>query len=103
MAVRSATMAYEDRVEPRDETLHRTRLGVAGGETRLVTIVNVSPNGFMARSEEAITVGETVTVTLPVAGSFVAEVRWALGGRIGCKLAQEVPPALYQFVLAAMR
>ncbi|MFK3888015.1 PilZ domain-containing protein [Sphingomonas sp. NPDC079357] len=103
MAVRSATIAYEDRVEPRDETLHRTRLIVASGESRLVTIVNVSLNGFMARSDDAFAVGDLVTVTLPVAGSFTAEVRWALGGRIGCKLAQEVPPALYQFVLSAMR
>lgn len=103
MAVRSATIAYEDRVEPRDEALHRTRLIVATGDARLVTIVNVSPNGFMARSDGAFAVGDIVAVTLPVAGCFTAEVRWALGGRIGCKLAQEVPPALYQFVLAAMR
>jgi hypothetical protein len=96
-------MAYEDRGEPRDETLHRTRLSIAGGAPLLVTIVNVSPNGFMARTDEAVAVGDVVTVTLPVAGSFAAEVRWALGGRIGCRLAQEVPPALYQFVLAAMR
>jgi hypothetical protein len=103
MAVRSATIAYEDRVEPRDETLYRTRLIVAGGEPRMVTIVNVSPNGFMARSDEAFAPGDAVTVTLPVAGCFTAQVRWALGGRIGCRLAQEVAPALYQFVLAAMR
>ena len=103
MAVRSATIAYEDRVEPRDETLHRTRLITADGTPRLVTIVNVSPNGFMARSDDAFAVADLVTVTLPVAGTFTAEVRWALGGRIGFKLAQEVPPALYQFVLAAMR
>ena len=57
----------------------------------------------MARCDADIPVGAAVTVTLPVAGAFAAEVRWSLGGRIGCKLAQEVPPALYQFVLAAMR
>ncbi len=103
MPARMAMMAYEDRVEPRDETLHRAMLCRADGVARLATIVNLSPNGFMARCDEAITVGETLTVTLPVAGSFAAEVRWALGGRIGCKLAQEVPPSLYQFVIAAMR
>ncbi len=103
MAARYAMMPHEDRAEPRDETLHRTRLTNAGGTALLATIVNLSPNGFMARCDEAIAVGDTVTVTLPVAGTFTAEVRWALGGRIGCKLAQEVPPALYQFVLAAMR
>lgn len=103
MPVRLARIAYEDRVEPRDETLYRTRLGGAHGAAWPATIVNLSPNGFMARCDEEIAAGDTVTVALPVAGSFAAEVRWALGGRIGCRLAQEVPPSLYQFVIAAMR
>ncbi|KQN90441.1 hypothetical protein ASE95_13180 [Sphingomonas sp. Leaf231] len=103
MPARQAMMAYEDRVEPRDETLHRARLSSADGNAWLVTIVNLSPNGFMARCDDAIAVGTAVTVTFPVVGAFVAEVRWALGGRIGCKLSREVPPALYQFVLQAMR
>lgn len=98
-----AMMAYEDRVEPRDETLFRVRLHTADGSDRVATVVNVSPNGFMARCEAAIPAGAMVTITLPVVGTFDAEVRWALGGRIGCKFTQEVPPALYQFVLAAMR
>ncbi|WP_058756082.1 PilZ domain-containing protein [Sphingomonas endophytica] len=103
MVGRSAMVAYEDRVEPRDETLHRARLLVADGTARVVTVVNLSPNGFMARCDAPLAVGETVTIALPIVGAFAAEVRWALGGRIGCKLALEVPPALYQFVLAAMR
>lgn len=103
MPAQPAMTAYEDRVEPRDETLYRARLSTPAGEARVVTIVNVSPNGFMARSDEPVATGDIVQVTLPVVGTFAAEVRWALGGRIGCKLAQEVPPALYQFVLAAMR
>lgn len=103
MSARLAMTAYEDRVEPRDETLYRTRLSTTDGVGRVVTVVNLSPNGFMARSDEAFAVGDAVTITLPVAGTFVAEVRWVLGGRLGCKLTQEVAPALYQFVLAAMR
>ncbi len=103
MATRPAMIAYEDRTEPRDETLYRARLRDTGGEVRLATIVNLSPNGFMARSEDEIGTGDKVVVTLPVVGDFTAEVRWALGGRIGCKLSHEIAPTLYQFVLAAMR
>jgi hypothetical protein len=57
----------------------------------------------MARCETEIVEGQRLTVTLPVVGRFDAEVRWALGGRIGCRLLAEIPPALYQFALVAMR
>ncbi len=103
MVARSAIAAYEDRVEPRDETLHRIRMETMPGSSHTVLIVNLSPNGFMARCDHDLAVGERVSVVLPVVGHFGAEVRWALGGRIGCRLSSEIPAALYQFVLAAMR
>ena len=103
MATRPAPLAYEDRVEPRDTTLYRARLVSDDGGWRHATVVNVSPNGFMVRCDAPLEPGARVTITLPIVGAFVAEVRWALGGRIGCRLDREVPPALYQFMLAAMR
>ena len=102
MATGTALMPSDDRAEPHDETMHRVPLRGDAGR-HMATIVNVSPNGFMARCDGELTIGDRVEVTLPVVGTFDAEVRWALGGRIGCRLAQEVPPALYQFVVAAMR
>lgn len=98
-----ARIAHEDRVEPRDETLHRVPMHRAGGAPTVATIVNVSPNGFMARCDEPLVAGDAVTVTFPVVGTFAATVRWSLGGRIGCRLSREIAPALYQFMVVAMR
>ncbi|TCP35039.1 PilZ domain-containing protein [Sphingomonas sp. BK235] len=103
MVARSAMMAYEDRVEPRDETLCRTWLFDAGGARHSVTVVNASLNGFMARAEADLSIGERVVLTLPVIGDRTAEIRWSLGGRVGAKFAQELPASLYPCALAAMR
>lgn len=103
MAARPVLLTPDDRAEPRDETMHRTQLRDGGGATRMVTVVNLSPNGFMARCDGDIAIGDRVAIVLPVVGEFAGEVRWSLGGRIGCKLTREVPGALYQFVVAAMR
>ncbi|MEH3099752.1 PilZ domain-containing protein [Sphingomonas adhaesiva] len=101
--MRPAIAVFEERVEPRDETLFRTKLRLDDGSAYPATIVNVSPHGLMARCDAVVAVGDLVAVTLPVVGDFSAEVRWTLGGRIGCRLTREVPPALYQFAVAAMR
>ncbi len=101
--MRPAIAVFEERVEPRDETLFRTRLRLDDGSSLPAVIVNVSPHGFMARCDATVAVGDMLGVTLPVVGDFVAEVRWTLGGRIGCRLTREVAPALYQFAVAAMR
>lgn len=101
--MRPAIAVFEERMEPRDETLFRTKLRLDDGPAYPATIVNVSPNGFMARCDAVVAVGDMVAVTLPVVGDFAAEVRWTLGGRIGCRLTREVPPALYQFAVVAMR
>lgn len=101
--MRPAIAVFEERVEPRDETLFRTKLRLDDGTFYPATIVNVSPNGFMARCDAVVAIGDMVAVTLPVVGDFTGEVRWTLGGRVGCRLTREMAPALYQFALAAMR
>lgn len=65
-------------------------------------IVNLSPHGLMARCEGAFTVGERVRIALPVVGVVIAEVRWALGGRVGCRLDQGIDRASYYELLAAL-
>lgn len=103
MAARPLSASFEDRAEPREETLHRIHARDADGGDHVLTIVNVSPNGFMARCDSEAAVGAILSVSLPTVGDFHAEVRWSLGGRLGCRLNREIPPALYQFALAAMR
>jgi hypothetical protein len=91
------------RSEPRDQVLHRARAMRADGAALPVTIVDLSPNGLMARCDAAFEAGERITVALPVVGVVRAEVRWSLGGRIGCRLDPSVPIARYYELLAAMR
>lgn len=81
----------EDRREPRLDVLHRTHVVQANGVERAVTVVNVSANGFMARADGEWASGDVLSVFLPVAGIVEAEVRWVLGGRIGCKLLRTIP------------
>lgn len=102
MALRQP-ITHEARTEQRDETLHRTRARAADGAVCKLVVVNVSPHGFMARTERDFAVGERLTIELPIAGAFDAEVRWALGGRIGCQLTREIPRARYSAMLVAMR
>ena len=65
-------------------------------------IVNLSALGLMARAEVPYREGDRLRVTLPVVGVVVAEIRWALGGRIGCELDQPIDLADYYEVLAVM-
>jgi hypothetical protein len=92
----------DDRREPRQEVLHRTRLAQANGQERTVTIVNVSANGFMARAEGEWAAGDVLAVILPVIGLIKAEVRWALGGRLGCRLLRAIELDDYEQMLQQM-
>jgi hypothetical protein len=92
----------ENRAIPRDEVHYRAR--AAGPDMRPVTllIVNMSALGLMARCEVEFTPGERLRVSLPVVGTVVAEVRWWLGGRMGCELERPIPLAAYYELLAAL-
>jgi hypothetical protein len=98
-----AALAYDDRRElPRDEVDYRARAVGADGRPVSLQVVNLSAQGLMARTPRDHAVGERLTVTLPVVGSVTAEVRWSLGGRIGCELARAINLADYYELLAAM-
>ena len=95
------TASADERSEPRQDVLHRARMtGQAGA--RQVTIVNISPHGLMVRTADAYAPGDHVTIDLPFVGAVAAEVRWALGGRIGCRLGRAISLADYRHVLQAI-
>ncbi len=93
----------DDRREPRQDVLHRTRVVQANGAERIVTIVNVSAHGFMARADGEWADGDMLAVVLPDIGAVKAEVRWALGGRIGCRLLQPIELDRFTHMLHQMR
>ena len=73
------------RAEARVPALWRAKLRAEGVETRIV-VRNVSRSGFMGIGAIPIQAGSEVTLSLPFGAPVVADVRWALNGRIGCRL-----------------
>ena len=105
MAASWATLpANEHRAEPREEVQYRARASeLASGCALPMLIVNMSPNGMMARCEVPLASGDRLRVILPAAGERIAEVRWALGGRIGCQFDRGIDLGTYVSTLTAMR
>jgi hypothetical protein len=99
---RPLAVPLDDRAIPRDEVHYRAR--ALGPDDRLLSllIVNMSALGLMARAETNYQVGDRLRVTLPVVGTIVAEIRWTLGGRIGCELERPIDLANYYDLLAAL-
>ncbi len=102
MATRFADLTHEGRNDQRHAVHYRLRLKRGHTDYFTATIVNLSVQGFMARCDHDVMVGDRLSVTLPGNGIFEAEVRWALGGRIGCRLDRPVPIASFYAMLAAM-
>nr|WP_279588173.1 PilZ domain-containing protein [Sphingomonas japonica] len=65
-------------------------------------IVNLSPHGLMARVEGDFSEGQRIRVILPVTGVIAAEIRWCLGGRMGCQFDQAIDLASYYELLAGL-
>lgn len=103
MTAPQATLRTDARAEPRDEVFHRACARAEGCAPFNLLVVNVSPSGLMARCEEDIAPDSPLSILLPVAGRLRASVVWALGGRIGCRFGETIPPALYYEMLAALR
>ncbi len=102
MARTLALPVTDNRALARDEVHYRAR--AFGPDARPVSllIVNLSAMGLMARADVPYAVGERLRITLPVVGVVVAELRWSLGGRIGCELDQPIDLADYYELLAVM-
>lgn len=96
-------IAYADnRVAARDEVHYRARAFGPDARPLSLLIVNLSAQGLMARSNHDLPVGARLTLTLPVIGVVRAEVRWSLGGRIGCELDDAIALAEYYELLAVL-
>ncbi len=92
----------EIRREDRDEVHYRAR--AFGPDARQLTllVVNVSPHGLMARCDNDFAIGQRLRVNLPAIGTVAAEVRWSLGGRIGCQFDAALDLATYYEMLAIL-
>jgi hypothetical protein len=92
----------DDRQEMRDDVHYRAR--AFGPDARQLTflIVNISPHGLMARCDTPFETGDRLRIVLPVAGAVAAEVRWSLGGRLGCQFDPAIDLASYYELVAVL-
>lgn len=95
-------VTVENRAVPRDEVHYRARAIGPDSKPLSLLIVNMSALGLMARADTGYEIGDKLRVTLPVIGTINAEIRWSLGGRIGCELDQPIDQANYYALLAAL-
>lgn len=87
---------------PREEVFYRTRGVRPGGASLSLQVVNISASGLMARSDNSFTIGEPLRIRLPIVGEVSAQVRWSLGGRIGCQFDRMIGLAPYLELLGVL-
>ena len=92
----------EKRETARDEVDYRARAYGGDAQPLSIQVVNMSAQGLMARCETPFDIGDRIRIVLPIAGPVVAEVRWALGGRIGCQFDQAIDLASYYELLSVL-
>ena len=103
MGLSALGWVLDERSEPRDAVHHRTRASMADGRLLPFVVVNTSTSGLMARCEASCEQGDRLRVDLPVVGALPVEVRWSLGGRMGCRIIQPLGLEQYYALLAALR
>ncbi len=92
----------DERQVSRDEVHYRARAFGPDARQLAFLIVNISPHGLMARCDTEFDTGARIRIVLPVAGPVVAEVRWWLGGRLGCQFDPAIDLATYYELIAAL-
>lgn len=103
MAASALGWIQDERSEPRDAVHHRTRAAHADGRLIPLVIVNTSTSGLMARCEVSLETGDRLRIDLPLVGALPVDIRWSLGGRIGCRMVQPLSLSDYYALLGALR
>ncbi|MDF7777125.1 PilZ domain-containing protein [Sphingomonas sp. AOB5] len=103
MSFGTGNLAYaEIRREGRDDVHYRAKAFGPDARPHTLLIVNLSPHGLMARCDSDFQPGDRLRVNLPVVGVTVAEVRWSLGGRVGCQFDHAIDLAGYYELIAVV-
>lgn len=96
---KSRDAAVNQRRAPRilvDMVSHLTARGRSYG----VRVINISALGLMCRTDAEVTIGERVSVWLPIVKDVQAEVRWAEDGRVGVEFREPIEQRVYDAMLA---
>jgi hypothetical protein len=97
-----SALATDRREAPREDVFYRTRAMSQERGPVVIHVVDISAGGCMARTEAEITPGERLRIRLPTVGEVGAQVRWSLGGRIGCQFDRMIELAPYLQLLGAL-
>ncbi|MGD9811759.1 MAG: PilZ domain-containing protein [Sphingobium sp.] len=86
------------RQQKRLARLTRGSMKLASGRQHYLLIQNISRFGIGAKfSADRLSVGETVTITIPAVGQFTGTIRWQSAGRVGIQLDSAVNAEAIQF------
>jgi hypothetical protein len=88
---------------PREAVDCQSRISGATMPPSTALIVNISPHGCMVRCDQAVSIGEGVTVDMPGLGSLRGFVIWSLGKRIGIEFETMISLETYLMMLALMK
>jgi hypothetical protein len=98
----TAPNTIEGRRAPRDIVSFRAPLDGPSGMRVSVLLVDISPLGFMSRTDAALAPGDVVAVKLPAVGPRAARIVWSLGGRVGGEFVEFISAEPYARMLSRM-
>lgn len=77
---------YRPRSEEREKVYFCAKLQ-HGSSALDIEVMDVSLHGFMGECSEPVACADEVRLVIPKVGSVPAIVKWAIGTRVGCRLA----------------
>lgn len=95
-------VGMDQRHSPRTDVYARIPVTLPDGRTTTVTLVNISADGVLMRTDARIDEGAIVTISLPVIGKRQARGVWSLGGRSGVNFAETISATDYLPLLRAL-
>jgi hypothetical protein len=95
-------VGFDQRQSPRTDVYARIPVTLPDGRTTTVTLVNISADGVLMRTDARIDEGAIVTVSLPVIGKRQARGVWSLGGRSGVNFLETISATDYLPLLRAL-
>ena len=87
MIPRTVRRMFDERTEPRQETVSQTAVLELRGRKHVVRLINLSRSGAMMSFPSMPTIGEAVAIHLSDRGRVCGNVCWVRDGRIGVNFA----------------
>jgi len=90
MIPRTVRRMFDERSEPRQETVSQTAVLELRGRKHVVRLINLSRSGAMISFQSMPNIGEAVAIHLSDRGRVCGNVCWVRDGRIGVNFAAKV-------------